>query len=80
MLPYYGMKTWSESKEYLSEIPCLVTGLPASGVTPMKNSAYNGGVQDSFWIIPWEVCELQEVVFKVCLVRRRSSVGRATES
>ena len=21
----------------------------------MKNSAYNGGVQDSFWIIPWEV-------------------------
>ena len=38
-----------------SEIPCLVTGLPASGAILMKNSAYNGGVQDSFWIIPWEV-------------------------
>ena len=44
-----------QGRDDLSEIPCLVTGLPASGATPMKNSAYNGGVQDSFWIIPWEV-------------------------
>jgi len=32
-----------QGKDDLSEIPCLVTGLPASGVIPMKNSAYNGG-------------------------------------
>lgn len=38
-------KTWSMFEEYMSEIPCLVTGLPASGATPMKNPAYNGGAQ-----------------------------------
>ena len=43
-------------KEYLSEIPCLVTGLPASGATPMKNPAYNGGTQlPKGGVIPWEV-------------------------
>src|SRR3989344_4778439 len=49
-----------QGRDDLSEIPCLVTGLPACAATRMKNSAYNGGVQDSFWIIPWEVCELHK--------------------
>ena len=39
-------KIWSEVlKETWSEIPCLVTGLPASGATPMENPAYNGGAR-----------------------------------
>ena len=44
-----------QGKDDLSEIPCLVTGLPASRAISMKNPAYNGEVQDLFWIIPWEV-------------------------
>ena len=45
-----------QGKDDLSEIPCLVTGLPASRATSMKNPAYNGeALRQKVWVIPWEV-------------------------
>ena len=53
------MKIWYFLKEWNSEIPCLVIELPASGATPMKNPAYNGGARLlKGRVIPWEVVSL----------------------
>ena len=51
-----GRRNGPGCKECPSEIPCLVTGLPASGVTLTKNPAYNGGARLlERGVIPWEV-------------------------
>ena len=51
MLPRKWKKTWSRFEEYPSEIPCLVTGLPACAATRMKNPAYNGGIHGTICVM-----------------------------